>query len=316
MAGRCPVTSLRKAVEKYLATRRALGFKLRDTGYSLKHFVAFMEQEGASVITTELALRWAQQPQGDQPAYWAARLSSVRNFARYWSAFDPRTEIPPPGLLPYRPKRAIPYIYSDDEIQQLMKAARDLSPSTGLRPMTYYSLFGLLAVTGMRIGEVIRLDRADVDLKQYLLTVRLTKFNKSRLIPLHSSTVEKLKQYLHRRDQLYPRPSTTRFFLSNQGTPLTDCTVRRTFVNLSRQIGLRKARDGHGPRLHDFRHRFAVITLLHWYKIGVDVEQRLPVLAAYLGHAHVSDTYWYLSAIPELLALTKDRLEKRWEELS
>jgi integrase len=240
----------------------------------------------------------------------------VRSFARYWSATDPRTEIPPMGLLPYRTKRATPYIYSNDEIQHLLKAARNLPPSTGLRPWTYYSLLGLMAVTGMRISEIIRLNHSDVDLKQGLLTVRLTKFSKSRLIPLHPSTVKKLKRYLHRRDELYPRHLTARFFLSNQGTPLTDCMVRWTFVKLSRQIGLRKVGDSYGPRLHDLRHRFAVTTLLHWYRTGVDVEQRLPVLSTYLGHAHVTDTYWYLSAIPELLAVTKDRLEKRWEALS
>ena len=310
------MTSLRKAVENYLTMRRSLGFKLRDMGYNLRHFVSFMEQKRASIITTELALRWAQQPQDVHPAQWAARLSFVRSFARYWSATDPRTEIPPTGLLPYRTKRATPYIYSNDEIQQILKAARNLPPSTGLRPWTYYSLFGLMAVTGMRISEVIRLDHADVDLKQGLLTVRLTKFSKSRLIPLHPSTVKKLKRYLHRRDELYPRHLTARFFLSNQGTPLTDCMVRWTFVKLSRQIGLRKVGDSYGPRLHDLRHRFAVTTLLHWYRTGVDVEQRLPVLSTYLGHAHVTDTYWYLSAIPELLAVTKDRLEKRWEALS
>jgi integrase/recombinase XerD len=308
--------SLRKAVENYLTMRRSLGFKLRDMGYNLRHFVSFMEQQRASIITTELALRWAQQPQDVHPAQWAARLSFVRSFARYWSATDPRTEIPPPGLLPYRTKRATPYIYSNDEIQQILKAARNLPPSTGLRPWTYYSLFGLMAVTGMRISEVIRLDHADVDLKQGLLTVRLTKFSKSRLIPLHPSTVKKLKRYLHRRDELYPRHLTARFFLSNQGTPLTDCMVRWTFVKLSRQIGLRKVGDSYGPRLHDLRHRFAVTTLLHWYRTGVDVEQRLPVLSTYLGHAHVTDTSWYLTAIPELLELTKDRLEKRWEDLS
>jgi integrase/recombinase XerD len=308
--------SLRKATKDYLTMRRSLGFKLRDMGHNLGHFVSFMEQQRASIITTELALRWAQQPQDVQPAQWAARLSFVRSFARYWSATDPRTEIPPMGLLPYRTKRATPYIYSNDEIQQLLEAARNLPPSTGLRPWTYHNLFGLMAVTGMRISEVIRLNLTDVDLKQELLTVRLTKFSKSRLIPLHPSTVKKLKLYLHRRDQLYPRSPTARFFLSNQGAPLTDYIVRWTFVKLSRQIGLRKVGNGFGPRLHDLRHRFAVTTLLHWYRTGVDVEQRLPVLSTYLGHAHVTDTYWYLSAIPELLALVKDRLEKRWEALS
>ena len=308
--------SLRKAVKDYLLMRRSLGFKLRGASYRLHHFVSFMEQQGASIITTELSLRWAQQPPDIQPAYRAARLSNVRNFARYWSATDPRTEIPPTGLLPYHTKRAIPYIYSDDEIQQILKAARNLFPSTGLRPSTYFTLFGLMSVTGTRISEVIHLDRDDVDFRQGLLTIRLTKFGKSRLIPLHPSTVEKLKVYVKLREQLYPRPSTSRFFLSNQGTPLTDHIVRWTFVKISRQIGLRIAGKSFGPRLHDLRHRFAVMALLHWYEAGVDVEQRLPVLSTYLGHAHVTDTYWYLSAIPELLALTKDRLEKRWEEMS
>ena len=307
---------LRKAVTEYLTMRRSLGFKLRDMGYSLHHFVSFMEQEGASIITVDLALRWAQQPQGVQPAHWARRLSFVRSFARYWSAIDHRTEIPPVGLLPYRSKRATPYIYSDEEIELLLKAAKNLPPSKSLRPYTYCTLFGLLTVTGMRISEIIRLDRDDIDLNQKLLTVRMTKFNKSRMIPLHPSTVENLKHYLQRRDQLYPRSSVSRFFLSNQGIPLTDCMVRWTFVKISRQIGLRKIGDKNGPRIHDLRHRFAVTTLLNWYRNGVDVEQRLPVLSTYLGHAHVTDTYWYLSAIPELLALTKHRLEKRWEALS
>ena len=248
------MNSLRKAVEDYLAMRRSLGFKLRDMGYNLHHFVSFLEQQGSSVITTELALRWAQLPQNVQPAQWASRLSFVRTFARYWKATDPQTEIPPNGLLPYRAKRATPYIYSDEQIQQLLMAARNLLPATGLRPHTYYTLFGLMAVTGMRISEVIHLARDDVDLKEELLTVRLTKFNKSRIIPLHSSTVEKLKLYLNLRDQLYPGTPATRFFLSNQGTPLTDYTVRRTFVKLSLQIGLRKAGDSFGPRIHDLRY--------------------------------------------------------------
>lgn len=307
---------LRKAVENYLEMRRSLGFKLCNMGYNLRQFVSFMEQQKACIITTELALRWAQLPQGVQPAHWATRLSYVRSFAHYLSATDPRTQIPPMGLLPYRYKRVTPYIYSDKQIEQILKAAKSLPPSTGLRPWTYYTLFGLMAVTGMRISEVIHLDRDNVDLDQKLLTVRLTKFRKSRLIPLHPSTVKKLRLYLHRCDQLFPQSSSARFFLSNQGTVLTDCMVRWTFVKLCRQIGLRKIGDRFGPRLHDLRHRFAVTTLVHWYQTGVDVEKRLPVLSTYLGHAHVTDTYWYLSAIPELLALTKDRLEKRWEALS
>ena len=220
------------------------------------------------------------------------------------------------GLLPSGHRRAIPYIYSESEIRQLLKAATELFPSRPLRGWTYYTLFGLIAVTGMRIGEVVHIEDADVDLEEKLLTIRLTKFGKSRLIPLHPSTVRKLTQYLHLRHQLYPRPSTKRFFLSNQGRPLTESMVRCTFLKLSRQIGLRKTRGGFGPRIHDLRHRFAVTTLLNWYRSGVDVEQRMPVLSTFLGHTHVTDTYWYLSAVPELLALTKNRLEKRWKVLS
>jgi integrase/recombinase XerD len=307
---------LRKAVDEYLAMRRSLGFKLCGMGHSLGHFVSFMKQQKATVITTEIALRWAQEPQHVQPAYLADRLSTVRSFARYWSATDPRTEIPPMGLLPSGYRRAIPHIYSESEIRQLLKAATELFPSRTLRGWTYYTVFGLMAVTGMRIGEVVHLECADVDLEEKFLTIRLTKFGKSRLIPLHPSTVRKLTQYLHLRHQLHPRPSTTRFFLSNQGRALTEGMVRWTFVKLSRQIGLRKTGERFGPRVHDLRHRFAVTTLLDWYRSGVDVEQRLPVLSTFLGHANVTDTYWYLSAVPELLALTKDRLEKRWEVLS
>lgn len=310
--------SLRQGVEEYLEMRRALGFKLYAPGVNLRHFVSFMEREGASVLTTHLALSWAQSAPNVQPSLWAARLSYVRSFARYWSAIDPRTEVPPLGLLPYRTQRTTPYIYSDSEIRQLLQAALTLPPSRlALRPWTYYTLFGLLAVSGMRLGEVIRLERADVNLADGLLAVRWTKFNKSRLVPLHPSTVKALRRYSSRRDSLFPEPATDRFFLSNWGRALTDCTVRWTFVRLSGQIGLRTAgRWGSGPRLHDFRHRFAVTTLINWYRAGLDVEQRLPVLSTYLGHTHVADTYWYLSAIPELLALTKNRLEQRWENFS
>jgi integrase len=304
---------LRKAVEDYLILRRALGFKLRDMATALRHFVSFMEREGACTITTNLALRWAIQPQQVQPAHWAARLSFVRSFARHWSAIDPQTEIPPQGLLPYRYHRCTPHLYTDDQIRRLIKAAWNLPPTTGLRRWTYSTLFGLLAVTGLRISEAIALQQDDVDLNQGLLTIRLTKFRKSRLVPLHPSTTHRLKRYASKRGAFYPKDITSHFFLSERGRPLTDCMVRWTFVKLSRQIGLRGLSDRFGPRLHDFRHRFAVTTLLQWYRSGLDVEQRLPSLSTYLGHAHVTDTYWYLWAVPELLALSKDRLEKRWE---
>ena len=205
-----------------------------------------------------------------------------------------------------------PYLYTEKEVQSLLVAAKRLSPSSGLRPWTYHCLFGLLAVSGLRISEAIKLDRQDVDFNQGLLTIRQTKFNKSRLIPLHVSTRDVLAEYAQRRDRLVPTQSSPCFLLNDHGRCLESSNVRRTFYALSRQIGLRGAVDHTGPRLHDFRHRFALKTLIHWYRTGEDIERRLPVLSTFLGHAHAADTYWYLSIHPELMGLATERLEQRW----
>lgn len=308
------MSPLRTALTEYLALRRALGFKLQTAGMTLRQFVHFAEREGALWITTDLALRWATQPQGVQPAHWATRLGIVRGFAQYCRALDAQTEVPPHGLLPYRYRRQPPYIYSEQEITRLLTAARHLPSVTGLRPSTYATLLGLLAVTGMRLSEALHLDRPDVEMTRGSLTIRQTKFGKTRCIPLHPSTREVLHQYARFRDQLWPRPPTVRFWLSERGTPLTVWSVQRTFVRLSHQIGLRGTTDRFGPRLHDLRHTFAVRTLLHWYRTGADVEQRMPTLSAYLGHAHVNDTFWYLSATPELLREVTQHLDTDREE--
>ncbi len=302
------MSELQTALEEYLAVRRALGFKLRIPGSLLQKFVLFVEREGGSTITRELALRWATQPADAQPATWAWRLSMVRGFAQYRCAADPEIEIPPQGLLPHRYHRKPPYIYTDDEISRLLNAAEGLRSAKGLRAATYSTLFGLLAATGMRMGEPIGLDREDVDLDHGVLTVRRAKFGKSRLVPVHPSTQRALGQYVRIRDRICPRPGSPAFFLSERGTRLTDHNVRWTFIQLSRRVGLRRPSDSHGPRLHDLRHRFAVQALLGWYRAGVNVEQHMPELAAYLGHRHVNDTYWYLSAVPELLRLAASRL--------
>lgn len=303
------MSELRTALEEYLALRRGLGFELRVPGSLLQDFVSFAEQDGAAFITTELALRWAQQPSEAHPTQWANRLGMVRRFAHYHSATDPRTEIPPQGLLPYRYRRQTPYIYSDEEIRKLVEASKGLPSPSGLRSWTYSTMFGLIAVTGMRTSEPIALNREDVDLSRGDLFVRRTKFGKSRIVPVHPSTREALRTYAWRRDGIYPNPKTPSFFLSESGTRLTNHTVRWTFVKLSRQIGLRAPSESHGPRLMDLRHAFAVRTLLGWYRTGVDVEQQLPRLATYLGHVHVADTYWYLSATPELLHWASKRLQ-------
>ena len=301
---------LLEALEEYLALRRALGFILDAPCRALHKFVAYAEQEGAFSITTDLALKWAMQPDC-QPAQWATRLSMVRRFARYMSALDPRTEIPPDGLLPHRFRRKCPYIYTEEEITHLIGAAQKLPSPLGLRAATYSTLLGLLAVTGMRVSEPVALDRDDIDLTRGILIIRRTKFGKSRMLPLHATTVEALRHYHQLRDRVFR--NTQSFFVSERGIRLTVCSVRKTFILLSRQTGLRGPDDSRGPRLHDLRHRFAIETLLSWYRAGIDVERRLPELSAYLGHVHVNDTYWYISAVPELLQLATLRLEQRGE---
>lgn len=312
------MNALRKAVHEYLSLRRSLGFKLQDAGKGLLDFVSFMEHHRTSYITQALALAWAQQPVNVQPAQWAKRLSFVRGFAHHRSATDPRTQIPAQGLLPFRPKRARPYLYSDDEIRRLLRATLDMPcrcEASKLRPLTYHSLFGLLSVSGLRLGEARSLELQDLDLKAAVLTIRSGKFGKSRLVPLHASTCKVLADYIARRKRHWVgRPVSSYLFLSNWGNRLDGGEIHRTFYALSRQIGLRGISDHHGPRLHDMRHRFATNTLVTWYRSNLDPERLLPILSAYLGHVHVADTQWYLSSSPELMREAMRRLEHRWED--
>jgi integrase len=301
-------------LEEYLKLRRRLGFRLRVAGGLLRRFVGFAGQEGASFVTAKLALRWATQPADCQPSQWANRFGMVRRFAQYLSAVDPRTEIPPPKLLPHRYQRKAPYLYRDDEVVGLIKAARHLESPLALRGATTSTLFGLLAATGMRVGEAIGLDREDVDIKRAFLTVRQAKGNKSRLVPIHPSTRDALRRYQRLRDQICPHPQSPAFFISERGGRLVDCTVRYWFIRISHQIGLRQPTDHRGPRLHDLRHHFAIKTLLRWYRTNKDIEVHLPELSTYLGHGHVADTYWYLSATPELLRLATRRCERERKE--
>jgi integrase len=303
------MSALSTALTEYLTVRRALGFKLYNTGLYLAQFVRFVEDEGAAFISRDLALRWAIQPQQASPAHWARRLAMVRLFAHYCATGDSRTEIPPPDLIVAHYQRKPPYLYTDQEVDRLIQAAGQLPSPRGLRAATCSTVFGLLAATGMRISEPLALDCDDVDLEQGALTIRDSKFGKSRWIPIHATTRAALQRYEERRSRLFPTALSPAFFLSERATRLTQWAVRYTFVKLSHQIGLRSPQDHYGPRLHDLRHRFAIRTLLNWYRAGVDVERHLPQLAAYLGHVHVNDTYWYLSATPELLALAAQRLE-------
>ncbi len=303
------MNNLQTALKEYLRVRRTLGFKLRDEGTVFPQFLRFLEEKASPFISTDLALQWATQPQNVQPAHWAHRLSMVRIFAQFRSAVDPRTEIPPQGLLPYKYHRKAPYIYDDGEISRLIEAASHLRSANELRASTYSTLFGLLVITGLRVSESIAFDSRDVDLTHGILTVQRTKFLKSRLIPIHPSTVDKLVAYSQLKSRIFARPSSQSFFISERGTRLTHWSVRNTFVKLSYEIGLRAPHITHKPRLHDFRHTFAVKTLLKWYQTGVDVERHMPELATYLGHTHVNNTYWYISAVPELLHLAGNRLD-------
>lgn len=305
------MTDLRSELGRYLRMRQGLGYKYQHQARRLADFVSFMEAHRATTITTKFAMAWATLPP-DRHASWALRLTDVRGFAHHLANIDPQTETPPVGMLP-RLKRAKPYIYSDAEIDRLLTAAQALPPADGLRRWTYHHLFGLLAVTGLRLSEAINLQRDDVDLEEGVLTVRKTKFGKSRLVPLHATTCAALHSYTERREAHLGSHCGPHFFVAERGGRLLHQYVHRVFWRLSREIGLRGPGDHSGPRVHDLRHRFAVRTLLTWHREGMDVEQQLPVLSTYLGHTCVRDTYWYLSACPDLMQAAAQRLDQQWE---
>ena len=298
---------LREVLGDYLRMRRALGYKLDGPDRLLDQFVTYLEQTGALTVTIENAVAWATQPAGADWGYWGARLSVVRQFARHLQTLDPSCQVPPTLLLSSRSRRAIPYPYTREEIVALMAAAAGL-PSP-LMAATYSTLLGLLAVSGLRLGEAIGLDRDDVDARHRLLRVIDGKFGKSREVALHDTTMSALDAYSRRRDELCPEPASAAFLVSTTGTRLLKPNIHRTFSRLKREVGLGPRSQRCRPRLHDLRHRFAVNTLIDWYRDGVDVQARLPVLSTYLGHVEPRDTYWYLSAAPELLGLVARRLE-------
>lgn len=302
------MNGLGKIVREYLSIRRALGFKLEREGMLLPKFAAFVEAQGSPYITTDLAVRWATQPVNAPPNWWSKRLGMVRHFALHVSALDPRTEVPPADFIPYRRQRRQPYLYTDAEVTALMQACMRLCGC--LKPDTCATLIGLLAVTGMRVGEAIALDRADLDEREQLLVIRHTKFNKSREVPLHRSTFEALEAYARKRDRVLRNPKSPSFFLSQAGTRLFAQNVWETFSRLRRWAGL--TQQPRPPCIHDLRHSFAVNTLLRWYREGVDVGPRIALLSTYLGHVNPSSTYWYLTATPELLGLAAERPGRMW----
>jgi integrase len=298
---------LRGQLADYLTLRRALGYRLERPEKLLNQFLDHLEHAAETVITVPSALTWAQLPADAASNWWAYRLSVVRGFATYLHAIDPVHEVPAQGMLPQRPLRASPYLYSDAEITALIASTGTLR--TPLRRATFATLIGLLATTGIRIGEAIGLDRGDLDLARGRLTVRFGKFGKTRELALHPSTTDALRSYRRLRDRSAPRTGTPAFFVSTAGTRLRYCNVHNTFHRLVQDVGMMPRSASCRPRIHDLRHTFAVNTMLDAYAAGEDGQSRLTLLSTWLGHVHPGHTYWYLSAAPELMALAGQRLE-------
>lgn len=303
------MSALRQAVTDYLTVRRALGYKLKRDEKLLIQFLTYLENLGQQHISTEAAVTWATLPAGAHRSWWSYRLSVIRGFATHLRTIDPATEVPPTELLPWRPCRATPYLYSDQEIGALLAATASLR--TPHRVATYRSLVGLLVVTGMRVGEAIALDCRDLDVSNGLLTIHKGKFGKSRELPLHPSTVDALRRYLRRRDRPPAAAKVPALLVSTAGNRLLYCNVQWTFARLLRHAGIKPRSASCRPRLHDLRHGFAIATVLDGYRNDRDPATRLPLLSTYLGHVDPANTYWYLSAAPELLALAGRRLERR-----
>jgi len=299
---------LRKAAQEYLTTRRALGFALTTQAKLLLGFIDYCEARGATRVTTDLAVAWAiETKHSTDPLWWARRLQVVRVFARHAQALDPTNEVPGFDVLPMRTRRRTPYPFTDAHVQALMGGAEQLSPP--LRAATWTTLVGLLAVTGLRVGEACHLQRRDVDLVNGVLTVRDSKFGKSRRVPVHLSTVAALRAYAAARDEALPAAAAEAFLLSTRGTALDPRETSKTFRRLLEIAGITAPLGQRPPRAHDLRHYFTITTLLGWYEDGRDVQPLLPLLSTYLGHVNPRSTYWYLQATPELLALAVRRLE-------
>ena len=299
--------NLHQILGDYLSIRRGFGFKLEREGALLPDFVDSLEEAQSPVITSALALAWATKPTNAKPYWWARRLGLVRVFAHYVHTLDPRTEVPPHDLLPCSSHRPPPYIYTDQEVVALLAVTDQIQQP--FRAQTYRTLLGLLASTGMRIGEAVALDKTDLDPDEGILKIHKGKFGKSREVPLHPTTYQALQDYTRSRNRYFHRSTSSAFFLSLRATRLIYSNVHLTFFRMVDWAGLadRKPRR---PRIHDLRHTFAVCTLIDWYRAGLDVESRLPLLSTYLGHVGPSTTYWYLSAVPELTGVAVERLEQ------
>jgi integrase len=305
--------ALRQAAAGYLQTRRSLGYQLQEHGQLLMSYIAGLEASGQTTVTAANAVAWATRPAGTSPVWHSRRLSVVRCFARYLSATDPSCQVPPAWLLPARYSRVAPYIYSQQQIDALVHAAGTLG--SPLLAASCQTVICLLATTGLRIGEALALARADADLERGIVTVVNGKHGASRHVPLHPTVTRMLRRYAERRDRLCPAPRSDRFFLTRAGTPLSPGQLQDAFARLLAQAQIPVPAGQRPPRIHDLRHSFAVMTIRDWYRDGIDVQARLPVLSTMLGHIAPTHTYWYLTATPDLLELAAQRLHDHLGDL-
>lgn len=307
-------TLLQQRVRDYLDERRRLGFELISAECTLMSFAQYVDaqHDHQGPLSVELMARWARcegRHQGT-PVTWARRIKKLRPFARYLRQFEPRTEVPDVSTFGPIPQRLAPHIYREEEIVALLAAARDLTPPGGLRPATYETLFGLIASAGLRVSEAIGLLDADVDLKCGVLTIRQTKFAKSRELPLHTTTVEALRRCRRKRNRHLRVREAMPFFASMQGKGLRSRQVQRVFAQLRERLGWVNRGAHHAPRIHDLRHAFAVRRVMLWHEQGTDIDQAMLALSTYMGHVKISNTYWYLTAVPELMALAAEKFER------
>jgi integrase len=305
------MSSLSTELDRYLAIRRSLGYNLSTSERNLRKFTAFADREDAEYVTTALFLRWQEVFGSANKQTWSRRLGMVRLFAQWLHCLDPKHEVPPQSLIPSRIRRTRPYIYREDEIRRIVSAASELPSANGVRSLSVSTLFGLIAVTGLRVSEALSLDTSDIDWDSGVLTLRQGKLGKARLLPVSDCTRLQLVDYVRERDRLL-RTTAEPLFVSDLGRRLGDCSARYNFAVVCQSIGLRSPqkynRHGRGPRIHDLRHTFAVRTLLNWYRIGKDPSREMIRLTTYLGHSNPAHTYWYIEAVPELLELASRRV--------
>ncbi|MDF1758144.1 MAG: tyrosine-type recombinase/integrase [Legionellaceae bacterium] len=294
--------TMKQRVQEYLSYRRSLGFKLLVEGQQLLRFAEFVDNKNhCGPVTAEIAIEWSQSSKKPSRFTWARRLEIVTCFAKYCSSIEPGTQIPPKGLFGKSHRRVAPYIFTTIEIQQIVDATKHLLPKNSLRQITFRYLFTLLYVTGLRISEALNLSCDDVDIQNRIIHIKQTKFNKSRLAPIDSSTAIALFNYSNQRERHVSTSTLRAFFVLDNGEPIKLRTAQYAFSKIRRLLNMGSNLQGRVPRIYDLRHTFVCHRILAWYEQKIDVQQNLPYLSTYLGHVKVSDTYWYITGIPELI---------------